>query len=79
MSNEKYLGEAALKDKPKKKLTLKIRNGSITPDQLSDELKAAVGSMSPITDKEIDSLFSSKDNTNSNISGKDNISDKEEN
>lgn len=79
MSNEKYLGEAALKDKPKKKLTLKIRNGSITPDQLSDELKAAVGSMSPITDKEIDSLFSNKDNTNSNISGKDNISDKEEN
>lgn len=60
MSNEKYLGEAALKDKPKKKLTLKIRNGSITSDQLSDELKAAVGSMSPVTDEEIDSLFNNK-------------------
>lgn len=57
MSNEKYLGEAALKDKPKKKLTLKIRNGSITSDQLSDELKAAVGSMSPVTNEEIDDLF----------------------
>jgi len=60
MSNEKYLGEAALKDKPKKKLTLKIRKGSITPDQLSDEIKAAIGSMSPVTEEEINSLFSNK-------------------
>lgn len=58
MNKEKYIGESALNDIPKKKLTLKIRDGSITSDQLSDELKAAVGSMSPITDEEIDNMFS---------------------
>lgn len=65
MSKEKYIGESVLNDIPKKKLILKIRDGSITPDQLSDELKAAVGSMSPITDEEIDNMFSQKTDSKS--------------
>ena len=35
MNNEKYLGESALKDKPKKKLNFIIRDGSITTSKLS--------------------------------------------
>lgn len=66
MSKEKYIGESVLNDIPKKKLILKIRDGSITPDQLSDELKAAVGSMSPITNEEIDNMFSQKTDSESN-------------
>ena len=37
MSKEKYIGEAALKDKPGKKLTLVIKNGSVTTDKIADE------------------------------------------
>lgn len=34
---EKYFGEAELKDKPKKKLSLIIKNGSVTTEKLSDK------------------------------------------
>ncbi len=37
MNKEKYIGEAALKDKPGKKLTLVIKNGSVTTDKIADE------------------------------------------
>lgn len=37
MSKEKYIGEAALKDKPDKKLTLVIKDGSITTNKIADE------------------------------------------
>lgn len=57
MGKEKYLGEAALTETPKKKLSLKIRDGSITADKLDPSLKAAVGSMQPISEKEIDDCF----------------------
>ena len=35
MMKEKYISEAALKDKPKKKLSLKIKEGSITPEHFN--------------------------------------------
>lgn len=37
MNKEKYIGEAALKDKPGKKLTLVIKNGSVTTNKIADE------------------------------------------
>ena len=37
MSKEKYIGEAALKDKPGKKLTLVIKDGSVTANKIADE------------------------------------------
>lgn len=37
MSTEKYIGEAALKDKPDKKLTLVIKDGSVTTPKIADE------------------------------------------
>ena len=37
MSKEKYIGEAALKDKPGKKLTLVIKDGSVTTPKIADE------------------------------------------
>lgn len=37
MSKEKYIGEAALKDKPGKKLTLVIKDGSVTTTKIADE------------------------------------------
>lgn len=37
MSTEKYIGEAALKDKPGKKLTLVIKDGSVTTNKIADE------------------------------------------
>lgn len=37
MSTEKYIGEAALKDKPGKKLTLVIKDGSVTTPKIADE------------------------------------------
>lgn len=37
MSKEKYIGEAALKDKPGKKLTLIIKDGSVTTPKIADE------------------------------------------
>lgn len=37
MSKEKYIGEAALKNKPGKKLTLVIKDGSVTTDKIADE------------------------------------------
>lgn len=37
MSKEKYIGEAALKDKPDKKLTLVIKDGSVTTNKIADE------------------------------------------
>lgn len=36
MSTEKYIGEAALKDKPGKKINLMIRDGAITTSKLAD-------------------------------------------
>lgn len=36
MSTEKYLGEAALKDKPIKKLSLKLGKGVVTNEKLAD-------------------------------------------
>lgn len=35
---EKYISEAALKDEPKKNLSLKIKEGSITPEHLSQRV-----------------------------------------
>lgn len=35
---EKYISEAALKDEPKKKISLKIKEGSITPEHLSQRV-----------------------------------------
>jgi len=35
MMKEKYISEAALKDKPKKRLSLKIKEGSITPEHFN--------------------------------------------
>lgn len=37
MSKEKYIGEAALKDKPGKKLILIIKDGSVTTPKIADE------------------------------------------
>lgn len=37
MSTEKYIGEAALNDKPGKKLTLVIKDGSVTTPKIADE------------------------------------------
>ena len=37
MSTEKYIGEAAIKDKPQKKLSLVIRKGSVNTDKLADK------------------------------------------
>ena len=37
MSKEKYIGEAALKDKPGKKLTIVIKDGSVTTNKIADE------------------------------------------
>lgn len=37
MRTEKYIGEAALKDKPGKKLGLIIRDGSVTTNKIADE------------------------------------------
>ena len=37
MSKEKYIGEAALKDKPGKKLTFVIKDGSVTTNKIADE------------------------------------------
>lgn len=37
MSKEKYIGEAALKDKPGKKLTLVIKDSSVTTPKIADE------------------------------------------
>lgn len=37
MSKEKYIGEAPLKDKPDKKLTLVIKDGSVTTPKIADE------------------------------------------
>lgn len=37
MSKERYIGEAALKDKPGKKLTLVIKDGSVTTNKIADE------------------------------------------
>lgn len=37
MDKEKYIGEAALKDKPGKKLTLIIKDGSVTTPKIADE------------------------------------------
>ena len=37
MSTEKYIGEAALKDKPDKKLILVIKDGSVTTPKIADE------------------------------------------
>ena len=37
MSKEKYIGEAALKNKPGKKLTLVIKDGSVTTNKIADE------------------------------------------
>lgn len=37
MSEEKYIGEAPLKDKPGKKLTLVIKDGSVTTPKIADE------------------------------------------
>ena len=37
MSKEKYIGEAALKGKPDKKLTLVIKDGSVTTNKIADE------------------------------------------
>ena len=37
MSKEKYIGEAALKDKPGKKLTFIIKDGSVTTHKIADE------------------------------------------
>nr|DAQ65462.1 MAG TPA: Tail fiber protein [Crassvirales sp.] len=37
MSKEKYIGEAALKDKPGKKLTLVIKDGSVTTNKVANE------------------------------------------
>nr|DAT37570.1 MAG TPA: hypothetical protein [Crassvirales sp.] len=37
MSKEKYIGEAPLKDKPDKRLTLVIKDGSVTTPKIADE------------------------------------------
>lgn len=37
MNKEKYIGEAALNDKPGKKLTLVIKDGSVTTPKIADE------------------------------------------
>lgn len=37
MSKKKYIGEAALKDKPGKKLTFVIKDGSVTTNKIADE------------------------------------------
>lgn len=37
MNKEKYIGEAALKDKPGKKFTLVIKDGSVTTPKIADE------------------------------------------
>lgn len=57
MSKEKYLGESTLTDTPKKKLNLKIRDGSITAEKLDPQLLMGISKMEAITNEEIDDLF----------------------
>lgn len=68
MEKEKHLGEAQLKDTPKKKLNLKIRDGSITIDKLDPNLRNSIADgnyMQAITSDEIDTLWDKKDGGNS--------------
>lgn len=64
MEKERHLGEAQLKDTPKKRLNLKIRDGSITLDKLDPALRNSIGDgnyMQAITSDEIDDLWEHKD------------------
>lgn len=60
MEKEKYLGEALISEQPKKKLNLKIRDGSITIDKLDPALRNSIADgnyMEAITKEEIDILW----------------------
>lgn len=64
MEKEKYLGEAHIKEQPKKKLNLKIRDGSITIDKLDPALRNSIADgnyMQAITNDEIDTLWEQQD------------------
>lgn len=54
MSTEKYIGEAKIKEKPKHKIDLVIRKGSVTWDKLSSDVRAIIesggGSSVPLAD-----------------------------
>jgi len=50
MSKEKYISEAQMKEEPKKKLVLKIKEGSITPEhfnkrEVENYLQEVIGSI----------------------------------
>nr|DAD82301.1 MAG TPA: Tail fiber protein [CrAss-like virus sp. ctcfK29] len=53
MSKEKYIGEAALKDKPGKKLTLVIKDGSVTTNKVANEAVTTpkIANEAVVTDK----------------------------
>lgn len=64
MEKEKYLGEAYIREQPKKKLNLKIRDGSITIDKLDPALRNSIADgnyMQAITNDEIDTLWEQQD------------------
>lgn len=68
MEKEKYLGEALLKDTSKKKLNLKIRDGSVTLEKLDPSLRNSIADgnyMQAITSDEIDTLWEQQDDSNS--------------
>lgn len=60
MEKEKYLGNALLKEQPKKKLNFKIRDGSITIDKLDSNLRTTIqegSEVNQISNTEIDRLW----------------------
>lgn len=61
MNIEKYLGETALKEKPRKKLTLVIKDGTVTTAKLSDDAitTGKIADDSITTDKLVDKSITS--------------------
>lgn len=53
---EKYLSAAKLKDEPKKKLSLKIKDGSITMDKLSKDLRTFINTGKTVRIDELDTM-----------------------
>lgn len=53
---EKYLSAAKLKDEPKKKLSFKIKDGSITMDKLSKDLRTFINTGKTVRIDELDTM-----------------------
>lgn len=62
MNKEKCFSEAAMKDNPKKKIRLEIRDGSVTKAKLADDVINAMGQdIASISKEKIDELFKNSD------------------